>query len=503
MPGSGRSAWETRFDWILAVLMTAAYAMAVFQSALSSRTGVTPLVAAVATGGYVLVLQTVPRRWRNTGVPGEILAIAGVVVSLLAVYLTDGANAGYTLMVSVPIFFAAAFMGFRIGIEVALMASFGYLAIVLIKGLTFLDSFQGVAFFLLVGLAFSQARRMLVIQRQESEAASQLAAARVARLEEAHTLLVELAHVAGTSELSPATVGEVALFDLAARLPIIGGEVAMTPDLGTVSAWGHPTDNGIGPTEYPLVSGERTVGSVRLWPSNGADLTEHAAEIDDTLAGVALAFDNIHLLGMVARRSVQDERNRVARQLHDDIGPALASLGLVVDMLVQTRSDPTLTPQLRRMRNEITSLVERVRGTVAALRRADTTSVMDHVHRIVTELGDDAPRILVSIDERRAADGATAAEVGSVLVEAVRNAARHAGARQIRIEGEVDGDRGRLMVSDDGLGFDPHLAYAGHFGLIGMQERAAAIGGDLTVSSRPGAGTRVTVTWGSTVTTPK
>lgn len=486
--------------------MTAAYAMAVFQSALSSRTGVAHLVAAVATGGYVLVLQTVPRRWRNTGVPGEILAIAGVVVSLLAVYLTNGTNAGYTLMVSVPIFFAAAFMGFRIGIEVALMASSGYLAIALVKGLTFLDSFQGVAFFLLVGLAFSQARRLLVIQRQESDAAlaaSRLDAARVARLEEAHTLLVELAHVAGTSELSPATVGEVALFDLAARLPIIGGEVTMTPDHATVSSWGHRTDNGTGPTEYPLVSGERTVGSVRLWPSNGADLADHATEIDGTLAGVALAFDNIHLLGMVARRSVQDERNRVARQLHDDIGPALASLGLLVDMLVQTRSDPALTPQLRRMRNDITSLVERVRGAVAALRRADTTTVMDHVHRIVTELGDDAPRVLVSIDERHAADGATAAEVGSVLVEAVRNAARHSGARQIRIEGEVDGDRGRLVVSDDGLGFDPHLAYAGHFGLIGMQERAAAIGGDLTVSSRPGAGTRVTVTWGSTVTTPK
>ncbi len=493
-----RSAWEIRFDGILAVLIIAAYTLAVLQSAVTRRTGAAVLVAAVVTGAYALVLQTAPRRWRNAGVPGEILAITGVVASLLAVFLTDGTNAGYTLLVAVPIFFAAAFMGFRIGIEVALMASLGYLAIALLKGFAVLDSLQAVAFFLLVGLAFSQARRLLVIQREESEAAlaaSRLDAERLRRLEEAHVLLVDLAQVAGTSELSPATVGEVALLELAARLPIMGGEVAM--DHGTVSGWGNRTGNGAAPAAYRLVSGGRAVGSVRLWPVDGADLSAHTADIERSLAGVALAFDNIQLLGTVARRSVQDERNRVARQLHDDIGPALASLGLAVDVLVQTRSDSALSPQLRKMRQEITSLVERVRGTVADLRRADTTTVMDHIHRIVTELGVDAPRVIVSIDQRRAADGATAAEVGLVLVEAVRNAARHSGATVIRIEGEVDGDRGELVVSDNGDGFDPHLAYAGHFGLIGMEERAAAIGGDVTVSSRPGKGTLVKVTWGA------
>jgi signal transduction histidine kinase len=235
---------------------------------------------------------------------------------------------------------------------------------------------------------------------------------------------------------------------------------------------------------------------VHLWPAEGADLAEHREVIDSSLPGVALAFDNIMLLGTVARRSVQDERSRVARGLHDDIGPALASLGLVVDVMVHSRTDPGLTPELRKLRSEITELVERVRATVADLRRADTTTVMDHVHRIVTELGDDAPRVVVAIDERSAADGTTAAEVGSVLVEAVRNAARHSGATQIRIEGTVDGATGELAVVDDGHGFDPQLAYAGHFGLVGMQERAAAIGGDLSISSRPDAGTRVTVTWG-------
>ncbi len=499
MPRAERSAWETRFDWILAVLMIGSYALAVFQSALSENTGVELVVAAVVTGAYVLVMQTVPRKWRNVGVPGEVLAITGVVATLTAVYLTDAGNPGYVLMVSVPIFFASAFMGFRVGIEVALLASFGYLAIVIVKGLPFLDAVQAVAFYLLMGAAFAQARRILVVEREESAAAlraSQLDIERLDRLEEAHSLLVELAEVAGTNELSPSTVGEAALLDLAARLPIAGGEVSMNGDDGPVSTWGHRSSNGAGPAEYPLISGGRPVGMVHLWPVDGMDLAQHKDDIDSSLSGVALAFDNIKMLGTVARRSVQDERSRVARELHDDIGPALASLGLVVDVMVQTRTDPGLTPELRKLRGEITDLVERVRATVADLRRADTTTVMDHVHRIVTELGDDAPRVVVAIDERSAADGATAAEVGSVLVEAVRNAARHSEATQIRIEGIVDGANGELAVVDNGHGFDPQLAYAGHFGLVGMQERAVAIGGDLSISSRPGAGTRVTVTWG-------
>ena len=82
------------------------------------------------------------------------------------------------------------------------------------------------------------------------------------------------------------------------------------------------------------------------------------------------------------------------------------------------------------------------------------------------------------------------------MQEAVRNATLHAAARSIRIEGSVDRGRGSLSIIDDGAGFDTRRRNQGHFGLIGIRERAEEIGARINIESAPGAGTRVTVKWG-------
>jgi signal transduction histidine kinase len=187
----------------------------------------------------------------------------------------------------------------------------------------------------------------------------------------------------------------------------------------------------------------------------------------------------------------------VARELHDDIGPALASLGLGLDVLIQTSQGGPTGRQLERLRQATTNLVELVRATVAALRRADTTTVIDHIHRIAAEIGAGPPNLIVAVKEEEPAEGGTANEVGAILVEAVRNAARHASAETIRIEGVITSESGRLIVSDDGRGFDSRADYPGHFGLVGMRERAAAIGGNIAISSVPGRGTTLHVVWGN------
>jgi signal transduction histidine kinase len=498
MDRSEATAWETRFDWTLTALMFGAFGLAIFLGGLDAQENSRHVGAAIISGAYVIVLQATPRRIREQRLVGELLATAGVAATLLSVALTDATNSGYVLLVSVPIFFAAAFMGFRIGMETALMATVGLMIILIVLDLSIAERATTLAFYLLIGFTFSQARRLLVIERARYDAlraAGALDAARVDRLESAHALLMELVDLAGTAELSAVNVGESALSDLSKTVPMAYGAVTSTTLGEIVAEWGTLTPT-CTVTEFPVAIGDRTLGSLRIWHENAVSLDEHRTLIDATTAGVALAFENIQLLQMVARRSIQDERNRVARELHDDIGPALASLGLSMDVLVTTATTTATERQLRRLRGAVTELVEKVRATVAALRRADTTTVVEHIQRIAAELRPGSPRIMVDVEELRAADGATAAEVGAIVIEAARNAAMHAEATTVTINGVVDGERGLISVRDDGKGFDATADFPGHFGLVGMRERAAAIEGELSIQSDRGRGTTLTVVWG-------
>lgn len=495
---SAGSPWEIRFDWTLTALMLGAYGLAIFLSALNEETHDTALWAALVTGTYIVVLQALPRSFRERQLAGEILAVSGVLATLTAVFLTEANNGGYVLLVTVPIYFAATFLGFRVGMETALLATFGYLAVVIQVQARVVDRLVTIALYLLMGFTFSQARRLLLLERERGDAlraASQVTSERIRRLESAHHLLIDLAEVASTHDLSAVSVAETALLDLGGTIPIEAGIVYDADGTDAIATMGPPRD----PAEavrYAIRSSDRMLGSVLLWPQDGASLSNHERQIETTLASAALAFENIKLLQTVARRSVQDERSRVARELHDDIGPALASLGLGLDILVQGHADPHVRPQLSGLRHSVTDLVERVRAAVAMLRREDTTTVTEHVHRVAAEIGSGPPRLILDLEERSELDGTTANEVAAILTEAIRNAAEHADAQTIRIEGFISAEGGKVSVLDDGRGFDTHAEYPGHFGLVGMRERAEVIRGTVTISSVPGQGTTLTVQWG-------
>ena len=72
----------------------------------------------------------------------------------------------------------------------------------------------------------------------------------------------------------------------------------------------------------------------------------------------------------------------------------------------------------------------------------------------------------------------------------------HSAATTVSVQGVVDRENGRIVVADDGTGFDPAATPPGRFGLVGMKERADNIDADLDVSSRPGVGTTVSIAWG-------
>ncbi|MCP3974449.1 MAG: hypothetical protein GY720_08145, partial [bacterium] len=300
------------------------------------------------------------------------------------------------------------------------------------------------------------------------------------------------------AELNPITVGQAALRDMAVRVPFESGQVLHGEEGGSVvvATRGEP-DSTTDPDEYPIRIANREVGHLRLWPRSGADLGEWKEAIEFTLQPVAIAFENTRLLQQIAHRAVRGERTRIARELHDDIGPSLASLGLSIDMAIhQFDVGAELGRHLEASRRHITALIETIRGTASDLRRDETDSLVERAHELAADVGANGPAVAINLDERRPPRGDKAAEVDAIVTEAFRNALAHSGATTISIQGVVDRTQGRVSVVDNGSGFDPTLHPPGHFGLIGMKERAANIEADLDIASSAGVGTTVSVTWG-------
>ncbi len=499
-----RTPWEVRLDWSLSVLHWGSLALGIFLSGLSE--GATPAVtlAALLASVYVVAMQALPRRLRHTDIIGEILAVSGVVVALLAISLTGGISSPYVLFLAAPSFFAGAFLGFRIGLETAILSSTGLLAVVAALQQEILTGsvLQAIALYVLIALTFSQARRLLVEERERGDAlaaASALTMERMERLETAHSLLTSLSELANAAELNPVTVGEAALRDLAVVVPFRAGEVVINDEDGTVvvARRGEPGDPGEAQL-FPMEIARNRLGHVALWASGDDGLDTHRETVEVALRPVTLALDNIVLLRQIAKRAVREERTRLSRELHDDVGPSLASLGLAIDMAIhQYPTAPELGKHLESVRRHVTSLVEDVRRTVSDLRHETMESLVEQAHRAAAEAGAEGPSIIVELTERRPPRPEVADQVGAVLTEALRNAVAHSEATSVRVRGVVERDRGWVSVIDDGKGFDPAIPPEGHFGLLGMRERVTKIGATLELSSEPGHGTSVTVRWGS------
>ena len=224
--------WELRLDWTLSALHWGSFTLGAILSILVNGTNAATLTSAAIAGAYVVAVQATPRRYRNEDSIGELVAVVGVVASLVAVALTDGINSPYLLYLAAPSFFGGAFLGFRIGVETALLTSSGLVAVVAALDQQILQGqvLQVALLYLLVAVTFAQARRVLVEQQERSAAlveASELAAARMRRLEAAHAALASLSELASSAELNPVTVGQAALRDLAHLVPFAAAQVTL------------------------------------------------------------------------------------------------------------------------------------------------------------------------------------------------------------------------------------------------------------------------------------
>jgi PAS domain S-box-containing protein len=202
--------------------------------------------------------------------------------------------------------------------------------------------------------------------------------------------------------------------------------------------------------------------------------------------------------------SAQDEeRRRIAHELHDETGQSLTALLIGLRTIEKSRSRLAAAELARRLREIVARTIDEVGrlsrglhpsvldelGLAAAVTRQ--VEEFDQLHGVAAELriewlgSESLPPLLQT-------------SVYRVLQEALTNVAKHAGARNVRVRLARDEATVKLSVRDDGIGLDPAVGAPTtardrrRLGLKGMRERAALLGGSVDVESRPGAGTSIT-----------
>jgi signal transduction histidine kinase len=206
------------------------------------------------------------------------------------------------------------------------------------------------------------------------------------------------------------------------------------------------------------------------------------------------------ILEKAQRETVLEERGRIARELHDTVEQELAGVTMQLDLVdfKLKQSPESSAPALALARRMARHCQMEARRSIwdlrcVALETGDLVSALEEtVKPIITE--HEVTLRLEARGKARRLPPAVENDILRVGQEAVTNAIKHAKAHQISVALEFESAVVQMTISDDGRGFnpgDPSFVLSGHFGLAGMSERAAKLGGRLTVDSAPGSGTRI------------
>jgi signal transduction histidine kinase len=248
----------------------------------------------------------------------------------------------------------------------------------------------------------------------------------------------------------------------------------------------------------PIRDGDQVIGIIFL--SNKRTPGGFTSDDEDLLtlfaAHAAIALTNARLYERGRELAMLEERNRMARELHDAVTQKLFSLRLAArSAATMLESAPArAADELDRVQRLAGEALAELRAVIVELRPAelDRHGLAETLRKHVRLLDRLQPTgVTFEGGELPALDPAVEVAVLRVAQEALHNALRHSGARQVRVRLAHEDGKLVLSVDDDGTGFEP--ATARGLGLVSMSDRAEAAGGVLAVRSAPGEGTTVRV----------
>ena len=247
----------------------------------------------------------------------------------------------------------------------------------------------------------------------------------------------------------------------------------------------------------PLVSRSRVLGAINFGYRQGQQPSEDERVFLEAVADqAAVAVENVRLFAEAGGKAALEERQRLARELHDSVSQALYGIALgtktarallkrdpegVADPLdyVLSLAEAGLA-EMRALIFELRPESLKTEGLVAALGKQTTALKARHEIEVEATLCEEPE---ASLEAKEA--------TYRIAQEALHNTVKHARANKVEIKMECDPARITLELSDDGVGFDMRDDFPGHLGLRSMRERASRLGGTLEVATTPGRGTRI------------
>ena len=251
----------------------------------------------------------------------------------------------------------------------------------------------------------------------------------------------------------------------------------------------------------PIIVKDQVYGGLALYYPLPREFSAEEISLATTLADhIALAIENERLLDQVEQTAVIEERQRLARELHDSVSQALYGIGLGARTARALLDRESLEEETRAKLShpleyvlsladaglaEMRSLIFELRpdalaedGLVAALDRQTKAFRARHKLAVETDFGEE-PDLSLEAKET----------LYRIAQEALNNVVKHAQATRVQVRLQDDGPAATLSVQDDGVGFEPKRDYPGHLGLKSMQERIKKVRGTLEIESYPNQGT--------------
>jgi two-component system NarL family sensor kinase len=253
----------------------------------------------------------------------------------------------------------------------------------------------------------------------------------------------------------------------------------------------------------PLYAGEEKLGVLNVASPDWRELSPGDLRLLHTVGDMlSIAVERARLFGKSARLGALEERNRLAREIHDTLAQGLTAVALQLesaDVMLESGKGS------ERVRQTVQQALSLTRANLEEARR----SVLDL--RAAPLEGHSLEEALAILARRQASQAgfkvhfeavggnrplSVRCEVGlyRIAQEALSNIVQHARAAHVLLQLSVTTEAVTMIVEDDGQGFDPAEAAKNRYGLIGMNERVSLLGGQLQIESGPGAGTRLVVT---------